>query len=234
MSNYWQKWENEIDGVVLDGFRSGSTIPEITNAITEQMDLSRSGTTKSVLDRARKSARQLAITGTNHYANTARIAFVDTNDDILQGYRFLAVQDSRTSRQCASLDQRVFAKDDPKLSAATPPLHPYCRSALTYEVADRFKLDEADTRKSSSFEVDGKRDPKTVTSDSIFYGNLKDLKAADQDAHLGPTMGRAFRKMDNPAQFAKATVDENFNPLTIKQMREKNNALGKILQNQKG
>ena len=233
MSNYWQKWENEIDGVVLDGFRSGSTIPEITNAITEQMDLSRSGTTKSVLDRARKSARQLAITGTNHYANTARIAFVDTNSAILSGYRFLAVQDSRTSKQCASLDQRVFAKDDPKLSSATPPLHPNCRSALTYEVADKFKLDAADTRKASSFEVGGRRDPKTVTSDSIYYDNLKGLNKTDQDAVLGPTMGRAFRKMDNPAQFAKATVDENFNPLTIKQMREKNNVLGKILQNQK-
>ena len=124
MKNYWGKWTDEINGIVQAGFLEGSTIPEITNAITAQMDLSKSGTTKSVLDRARRSAKQLAITGTNHYANTARIAFVDQNDDILKGYRFLAVNDSRTSRTCARLDQTVYLKGDPKLSSVTPPLHP--------------------------------------------------------------------------------------------------------------
>ena len=124
MSNYWGKWADEVDGVVMAGFQTGKTIPEVTNAILEQMDLSKSGTTKTVLDRARRAAKQLAVTGNNHYANTARIAFVDKNDDILKGFLFLAVNDSRTSRVCARNDQLVFAKDDPKLSSVTPPLHP--------------------------------------------------------------------------------------------------------------
>lgn len=229
MSNYWQKWTSEIDGIILAGFQEGSTITEITNAITSQMDLSKSGTTKSVLDRAKRSARQLAVTGTNHYANTARIAFVDTNDDILKGYRFLAVNDSKTSTRCRSLDQRVFLKDDPQLSKATPPLHPGCRSALTYEVDDRFKLDSSETKKASSFNVDGKRDPKPIDSDSIYYANMGKLNKADQDVILGPTLGRAFRKMDDPKKFAKAMIDSDFNPMTIKQMRQKNNELGRIL-----
>jgi SPP1 gp7 family putative phage head morphogenesis protein len=228
MKNYWGKWSDEIHGVVLDGFRAGSTIPEITNAITAQMDLSKSGTTKSVLDRARRSAKQLAITGTNHYANTARIAFVDKNDDILKGYRFLAVNDSRTSRTCARLDQTTYLKDDPKLSSVTPPLHPYCRSALTFDVDDRFKLDPAETKKASSFNVDGKRDPKPIDSDSIYYENLKKLSARDQDAAIGPTLGKALRKMDAKT-FAKMTGDSMNNPLTIKQMKQKNNELGRIL-----
>jgi SPP1 gp7 family putative phage head morphogenesis protein len=231
MKNYWGKWSDEIHGVVQAGFIEGQTIPEITNAITSQMDLSKSGTTKSVLDRARRSAKQLAITGTNHYANTARIAFVDKNDDILKGYRFLAVNDSRTSRTCARLDQTTYAKDDPKLSSVTPPLHPNCRSALTFEVDDRFKLDASDTKKASSFEVDGKRDGKPVDSDSIYYANLKKLKASDQDAAIGPTLGKALRKM-NPVEFAKMTGDSMNNPLTIKQMKEKNNTLGNILRAQ--
>jgi len=232
MANYWQKWTNEIDGIVQAGFLEGSTIPEITNAITAQMDLSKSGTTKSVLDRARRSAKQLAITGTNHYANASRIAFVDQNDDILKGYRFLAVNDSRTSTRCRALDQTVWPANSPKLNSVTPPLHPNCRSALTYEVDDRFKLDSSDTKKASSFEVDGKRDPKQLDSDSIYYENMKKLKASDQDAILGPTMGKAFRKMDSPSQFAKATLDSMNNPLTIKQMKQKNNELGRILRSQ--
>ena len=233
MSNYWQKWANEVDGVVQAGFVQGQTIPEITNAITEQMDLSKSGTTKSVLDRARRGAKQLAITGTNHYANTARIAFVDENDDILKGYRFLAVNDSRTSRVCARLDQTVWPANSPKLSSVTPPLHPNCRSALTYEVDDRFKLDDDNTKKASSFEVDGKRDPKRIDSDGIYYANLKKLKAGDQDAVLGPTLGKALRKM-NATDFAKQTGDSMNNPLTIKEMKKKNNELGRILRGQKG
>ena len=232
MKNYWGKWSDEVHGIVQAGFLEGSTIPEITNAITSQMDLSKSGTTKSVLDRARRSAKQLAVTGTNHYANTARIAFVDQNDEILKGYRFLAVNDSRTSTRCRALDQRVFKADDSKLNSATPPLHPNCRSALTYEVDDRFKLDASETKKASSFNVDGKRDPKPIDSDSIYYANIKKLKASDQDNILGPTLGKAFRKMDNPAQFAKATLDDQFNPLTIKQMKAKNNELGRILRSQ--
>jgi SPP1 gp7 family putative phage head morphogenesis protein len=236
MRSYWGKWSDEVHGVVLDGFRKGQTIPEITNAITAQMDLSKSGTTKSVLDRARRSARQLAITGTNHYANTARIAFVDKNDDILKGYRFLAVNDSRTSRTCARLDQTTYAKDDPKLSGVTPPLHPYCRSALTFDVDDRFKLDASDTKKASSFEVDGKREGKPVDSDSIYYENLKKLGERkdgwkDIDAVIGPTLGKALRKMD-AREFAKQTGDSMNNPLTIKQMKASNNELGRILRSQ--
>lgn len=231
MKNYWGKWADEVDGVVLDGFRTGQTIPEITKTITEQMDLSKSGTTKSVLDRARRSAKQLAITGTNHYANTARIAFVDANDDILKGYRFLAVNDSRTSRVCARLDQTVWPANSSKLSSVTPPLHPNCRSALTFEVDDRFKLDTDETKKASSFNVDGKRDGKQVDSDSIYYENLKKLSARDQDAAIGPSLGKALRKM-SPAEFAKQTGDSMNNALTIKQMKEKNNTLGRILRAQ--
>jgi SPP1 gp7 family putative phage head morphogenesis protein len=195
------------------------------------MDLSKSGTTKSVLDRARRSAKQLAVTGTNHYANTARIAFVDKNDDILKGYRFLAVNDSKTSRVCARLDQQVFSKDSKKLSSVTPPLHPNCRSALTYEVDDRFKLDSKETDKASSFNVDGKREPKPVDSDSIYYANLKKLSARDQDAAIGPSLGKALRQM-NPSEFAKQTGDSMNNALTIAQMKAKNNTLGRILRGQ--
>ena len=231
MKNYWGKWSDEIHGIVQAGFLEGSTIPEITNAITAQMDLSKSGTTKSVLDRARRSAKQLAITGTNHYANTARIAFVDENDDILKGYRFLAVNDSRTSRTCARLDQTVWPANSPKLSSVTPPLHPNCRSALAFEVDDRFKLDTDATKKASSFNVAGKRDPKQVSSDSIYYENLKKLSARDQDAAIGPTLGKALRQM-NASDFAKMTGDSMNNPLTIKQMKQKNNELGRILRSQ--
>mgnify|MGYP003627928982 CR=1 FL=1 len=135
------------------------------------------------------------------------------------------------SRTCARLDQTTYLKGDSKLSSVTPPLHPNCRSALTFDVDDRFKLDAGDTKKASSFNVDGKRDPKPIDSDSIYYENLKKLSARDQDVAIGPTLGKALRKMDAKT-FAKMTGDSMNNALTIKQMKEKNNELGRILRSQ--
>ncbi len=233
MRNYWQKWTAEIDGIVMAGFTTGQTINEVADNVYSQLRLTTTDTSSNTLTRARRSARQLAITGTNHYANQARVAFVDVNDDILKGYRFLAVLDSRTSQQCRALDQTFIPKDSPKLSSLTPPLHPNCRSALTYEVDERYSLDDKDTQRASAFEVNGKRDPKPTTSDGIYYQKMKQLKASDQDAILGPTLGKAFRKMDSPEQFAKATIDSLGNPLTITEMRKRDNELGRILRSQK-
>ena len=233
MSNYWQKWTIEIDGIVMAGFSSGQTINEVADNIYSQLRLTTTDTSSNTLTRAKRSARQLAITGTNHYANQARVAFVDANDDMLKGYRFLAVLDSRTSQQCRALDQKVISKDSDKLSSLTPPLHPNCRSALVYEVDDRFKLDDKDTKRASAFEIDGERDPKPLSSDGIYYDKLKQLSAKDQDVVLGPTLGKAFRKMDDPKQFAKLTIDSLGNPLTIKEMKQRDNELSRILRAQK-
>jgi SPP1 gp7 family putative phage head morphogenesis protein len=234
MSNYWRKWSGEIDALVQNGFVNGTNINEISNSIFDQLRLQKSTTSKNVLSRARRSAKSVAITGTNHYANTARIEFVDQNDNVLKGYRLIAVIDSRTSQKCRGLDQKFIPKNSPKLSAFTPPLHINCRTALVYEVDDRFKLDDKDTKRASSFEVDGKRDPKPVSSEGIYYDKMKSLKAADQDNILGPTLGRAFRKMDNPQEFADATIDTLGNPLSIAEMKKKDDELGAILRQQTG
>ena len=232
MRNYWQKWSDEIDALVQQGFVEGQTINEISKSVMDQMRLQKSTTSKNLLNRAQRSAKQLAITGTNHYANTARIAFVDENDDILTGYRLIAVLDSRTSQKCRGLDQKFIPKNSPKLSSFTPPLHVNCRTALVYEVDERFSLDDSETQRASAFSVDGERDPKPVSSEGIYYDKMKQLKAADQNDILGPTLGKAFRKMDNPSEFAKATIDSLGNPLTIEEMKAKDNQLGRILRSQ--
>jgi len=229
MRNYWAKWSDEIDALVQNGFVDGQTINEIADSVFRSMRLEKSTTSKNLLNRAHRSAKQIAITGTNHYANTARIAFVDVNDKILKGYRLISVVDSRTSQKCRGLDGKFIPKDSPKLSSFTPPLHRNCRTALVYEVDERYSLDDKDTKQASNFQVDGKLDPKRVSSEGIYYDKMKALKASDQDNILGPTLGKAFRKMDNPAEFADATIDTLGNPYTIKQMRAKDTELGNIL-----
>lgn len=235
MRGYVVQWSNEVDALVQNGFVTGQTINEIADNVFRQMRLEKSTTSKNVLNRAHRSAKQIAITGTNHYANTARIAFVDVNDRIIKGYRLIAVVDSRTSGKCRGLDQKFIPKNSSKLSSFTPPLHRNCRTALVYVVDDRYSLDDKDTKQASNFEVDGKLDPKRISSEGIYYDKMKrELNAADQDNILGPTLGKAFRKMDSPAEFADATIDSLGNPLTIKEMIKKDNELGAILRKQTG
>ena len=233
MKNYWVKWSDEIDGIVQAGFITGRTTDQISKQIFEEFGLSKSGSTKSTLDRAMRSAKQLAITGTNHYANTARVAFVDVNDKLLTGYRSIAVVDSNTSQICRSLDGDVIAKDDPRLSSWMPPRHINCRSAAVYEVNEKYKLDDDSTQRASRFEVDDKLDPKPISSKQTYYDAMGKLSDTDQDNILGSKLGKAFRKMNNPEEFAKATRDTLFNPLSIAEMTAKDNELGRILKAQK-
>lgn len=228
MTQYWKKWTAETDAIVKQGFLEGGTVQDIQSRVMQSFGLE-GPKSKTVLSRAKRSARSIAITGTNHYANQSRVMFADSNDETLKGFRFISVMDSRTSTQCRALDQRVITEN---VSKFTPPLHPNCRSALIYEIADKYKIDDSDSKRPSNFVVDGASDTKKVSSDSTYYNNLKKLNAKDQDLVLGPTLGKAFRKMDNPDKFAKLTIDSLNNPLTITQMKQKDNELARILRAQ--
>ncbi len=46
MSNYWQKWTGEVDGVVKNGFVNGKTIDEISKIVLGQLQLEKSTTSK--------------------------------------------------------------------------------------------------------------------------------------------------------------------------------------------
>ena len=181
-----------------------------------------------------------------HMATSAREAMIEDNDDLFMGYRFIATLDSLTSATCRSGDQQVYKRDDPNLSSFRPPRHPNCRSSWVPEVDGRYKTDLGDTKRASSFsaggeyntDADGKRtggvsgarrDPKPVSSKQTYYEQMGKLKAADQDNILGPTLGKAFRKMKSPDEFAKATVDTLGNPLTIAEMKAKDDKLADIL-----
>ena len=157
------------------------------------------------------------------------MAFAKDNDDVIKGYINISVIDSRTSQQCRALDGKEIKADDPNLSRFIPPGHPRCRRALVYQVDERYSIQDEDSKRQSNFRKDGKLDPKPIDANQTYYEALKKLSARDQDAILGPTLGKAFRKLDNPSEFAKFTIDSLGQPLTIKQMKERDNVLSRIL-----
>ena len=224
VSTYWKTYADKIDSAVRAGFFEGQSHREIANAIQANID--------PVLTKASKSAKTMARTGTSFYSNQAAKAFVDKNDKILKGYKFLATLDSITSQQCRSLDGRVFDKNDEKMPSL--PMHPNCRSRLIYDIADDYKVDNLQGKRPSNFrEADTDLlDPKQVSSKATYYQELGKLNEDDQDLILGPTLGKAFREMDNPDKFAKQMIDSTYQPMSIKELKESNKELGKILRAQ--
>jgi len=232
---------SEINSAALASMQGATTGKDIADAMYTQIHYQGRKASKSVLDRSRRGADSLSATGVNHVANVTRVQFGEANSKLVKGYVFIAVIDSQTSQTCRQGDQTTMKADNPKFSAWSPPRHRGCRSALSYDVDERYKLDSADTKRQSSFTKDGLRDPKQVSSAEMYYQQMIDanLSAADMDKIMGATLGKAFRKgikdgTLTPESFGKMTVDSLYAPLTLKQMSERNNALGKILRKQKG
>ncbi len=62
--------------------------------------------------------------------NRGRVLEARASGDLVQGFEYSAILDSRTTEVCASLDGRVFRRDDPAVGQLKPPRHFQCRSIL--------------------------------------------------------------------------------------------------------
>jgi len=227
LTAYWSSSANKVNGVVINAFNQGLTNQETAQQIAREISLDYDD---SSLSQARRAAKTLARTGTNHMANSARIATANDNSDVVKGWIFLGTLDMRTSKQCRSLDGTTYKLEEANIPY--PPRHPNCRSNMTFDIDGRYGYDDDTSERPSNFKVDGKRDTKRINSKKTYYQELSKLKASDQDAVLGPTLGKAFRKM-NPDDFAKQTIDSLNNPLTINELLQSNKEIGRVLRSLK-
>lgn len=216
LSKFRSAQVQRMHGAVLMGIQEGFTLRDMQSAIMEAMD--------DAGGVSLRQARTVARTGVNHVANSIRMEMAE--DDLIIGFTFSAVLDSRTSKNCAPLDGNFYAKDDSELSSIRPPRHPNCRSALLPEVDPEYAIGKSKTRP-SAFTVDGKRTPRQTTR-ADYYNQLSQLSAADQDAVLGARLGKAFRKM-KPDDFADSLLDSTNQPMTMVELESKDNRLGKLL-----
>lgn len=240
-TSFRSQYVDEINSAMLAAFQAGNTGKEVADAAYTQIHYQGRKASKSVLDRSRRGADSLAATGVNHVSNVTKVEFGEANKKLVKGYVFISVIDSSTSTTCREGDQTTMKADNPKFGAWSPPRHRGCRSSLGYDVDARYKLDEDETTRASSFRKDGLQNPKRVPSKEAYYQQMidADMSADDMNQILGVSLGKAFRKgikdgTLTPDSFAKMTVDSLFQPLTIQQMSERNNRLGEILRKQKG
>lgn len=232
LNNYVRQNREQIDNIVAQGFVSGTTTREIAAQVMSEVD--------NRVVKTRKQAKAIAKTGTNHYANIARETYF-AEEPIVIGTRRIATLDSQTSQYCRGIDNTVVLKTDPNYRKAFAPFHPNCRTSNIPEVDSRYKHEDDGGERPENFRdaESGLLEPGATSSKKTYYEAMKNLDAESQNAIMGPTLGKAFRKgikegSITPDSFAKMTIDEkNLKPLTLTEMQKKDNELGRLIRSVK-
>lgn len=186
------------------GIVEGETTDEIMRRIrgTKKLNF-----TDGIWETTRRQAETITRSTVNHATNQARLEFFKDNDDIIEGMKWIATLDSRTSVICAGLDGKVFPLD----KGPRPPAHPNCRSTMTAVLkdADSLGLNDLPTDKRAS--VDGQVPASTT------YGQwLKRQPVEVQEQVLGVSKAKLFRDGNLPIEnFTNAGLK----PLTLKQLK---------------
>lgn len=203
----------KVEGAIRTGFAQGKTTQQIVQLIrgTKSSNF-RDGILGGVVKR---DANAMVRTSLQHVSNSAQQMVYEDNDDIIEGYIWISTLDSRTSTTCRSLDGRLF-----KLGKGpVPPIHINCRSTTIPKVRGVDLL--AETTRASKGDKGGKQVPAAQT----YYEWLKTQPAAFQNDALGSTRAALFRKGGLSAEeFANLSLDKNFQPLTLEEMKKKNPA----------
>ncbi len=140
---------------------------------------------RNVAPMSRRHGEAIARTGITYMTNRAGLDLYRENDDVLDGVRFTAVLDTRTTPICIRWDGTVWPVDSPDIQV--PPLHWQCRSTLVPEVAwERLGLEAPPetTRASADGQISS-----AITAEQWFGRQ----SAATQDEMIGRTRAELYR-----------------------------------------
>ncbi|MNF69811.1 Phage Mu protein F like protein [compost metagenome] len=197
LDQFGTKKAAEIIGEIQIGSALGETSQQI------------GGRLSSVHQMQQDQASALVRTMTNHVASTARAQVMESNDDILQGWRWISTLDKHTTPMCQDRDQHLYGWDDPK-----PPGHWNCRSSSVPVLKDEF----AREIKVSTRPAVGPNGAELVSSKTTYQEWLSRQPASFQRDVLGPNRYELFTKGELTLD---KFVDDNGKTLTLAQLREK-------------
>ena len=184
---------------ISDGAILGETNQQITNRLTQLNGLHKN------------QAMTITRTVTNNISAIARDEVMRANEDVLEGYKWVAALDNKTTLVCASRDGKVYSLNDP--DAPRPPAHFNCRSTIVPKVKPEFDLgaDVETTRTARG--ADG---AERIDSDTNYEAWLRRQPASFQDEVLGRERGKLFR--DKKLKLERF-VDDNGKPIPLDQLR---------------
>lgn len=196
----------DFDGKVTDqlrmGINNGETISELTQRV------------RGVINTKGNNAQTIARTVQTAVSAEIREETFDNNSNVVKGYEWVSVLDTRTSDICKSLDGEVYMLDDPK--RRKPPAHPNCRSTITPVLKSWKELGINANELSAGTRRD--MDGKSISAKTDYGAWLKTQSEKVQDEALGKAKADLFR--DNGLDM-KDFVNRIGNPLTVEQVKEK-------------
>ncbi len=185
-----------VEQTIRDGLSKGQTNQQIVQRIKGKKALNYQD---GILEQSRSSISTMVRTARSHVSNQAML---DTYKVLDVSYvKFVATLDSRTSKQCASLDGAVYKADEPH---PTPPLHPNCRSIIlpvTNKEGTTIGKRPFNSKVGDSGEIG------VVDSNTTFKGWFDKQDAAFQKSWLGPSRYKLFKE-------GKYSLDKFVDPLT--------------------
>lgn len=199
------------DTVAL-GWVEGQTVDQIVRRLR---GTKARGFEDGQMEGSRRHLEGMTRTALNHMSNVTSQRVWKANEELVAGWTFLAVLDSRTTLRCASLDGEVF----PVGKGPIPPLHINCRSVSVPKVKTWRELgvnmDEVPTGTRAS--VGGQ-----VRADMSYSEWLRSQPVIVQDEVLGVTRAKLFRAGNLDVS---AFVNNKGETLTLPELKRKNAAL---------
>ena len=200
------RFVEDFDGKVTQQLRMGISNGETISELTQRV--------RGVINTKANTAKTISRTVQTAVSAEIREETFDNNSDVVKGYEWVSVLDTRTSDICRALDGTEYELDDPK--RRVPPAHPNCRSTIT-PVLKSWKelgldIDELDdeTRRDMNGES---------VSAELDYGEwLKTQDDKVQNEALGKAKAKLFR--DNNLDM-KDFVNRIGEPLTVAEVKEK-------------
>lgn len=193
-------------------------IPGVTDEVIQGLTYD-----PGILKKAKRNAEALARSSFQAVSQAARDDVYKANSDVIAGYEFYAVLDTRTTAICRAYDGATWDLDGrpirgTRLPIKRPPVHWGCRSTLlpimktASEILGIPGLPELP--KSTRSSLTGQ-----VSSDTTFNGWMKGLSEADQIKILGKQRQKLWAS-------GKLSLADMINPnnnkvLTLKQLKEK-------------
>lgn len=199
-SKFSDKKRKQLISTITDGVIVGETTEQIVSKTTEL--------TRTI---QKHQSRSLITTLTNHVSSVSRDLVIEQNDDVIDAVEWVSTLDGRTTFTCQSLDGKIF----PKNKGPRPPMHFGCRSTVIPKVKKEYSVIKDIPSERPSVGPGG---AKGVSGNTTYQSWLSKQPKSFQEEVLGIDKAKLFRqgglKLD-------AFVDENYEPLTLEQLKRK-------------
>ena len=198
------RFADDFDGKITQQLRIGISNGETISQLTQRA--------RVVINNKAVNAQTIARTVQTAVSAEVREATFEENEDIVKGYEWVSVLDTRTSTICKALDGTVYKLDDPK--RRVPPAHPNCRSTITPVLKSWKELGI----KANELSAGSRRtmDGSSISAELDYGDWLKTQSDKVQDEALGVAKAKLFRENNLDM---KDFVNRIGEPLTVHEVK---------------